>query len=61
MTERHESRAGWVARRQEKKRLKRERTGDSPDKAAERHTPKEGVIGMMLRVGAIEHESRFKK
>ena len=31
--------AGVVARRREKRRLKRERTGDSPQKAAEREKP----------------------
>ena len=30
------SKDGWLARRREQKRLKRERTGDSPQKAAER-------------------------
>ena len=31
--------AGFVERRREKRRLKRERTGDSPQKAAERKKP----------------------
>ena len=61
MSEQRESKAGWVARRQEQKRLKRERTGDSPEKAAQHHTPKQGVIGTMLRLGGVERESRFKK
>ena len=52
---------GWVARRREQKRLKRERTGDSPEKAAQQHTPREGVIGTLLRLGGVERESRFKK
>ena len=30
--------AGWLARRREKRRLKRERTGDSPERVAERKT-----------------------
>jgi hypothetical protein len=30
--------AGWLARRREKQRLKRERTGDSAEKLEQRHT-----------------------
>ena len=30
---------GWLARRREQKRLKRERTGDSPEKLTERKAP----------------------
>jgi hypothetical protein len=30
---------GWLARRREKQRLKRERTGDSPQKQTERKKP----------------------
>ena len=41
--------------------MKRARTGDSPEKEAERHTPPEGVIDKMLRIGAVKRESRFKK
>jgi hypothetical protein len=40
--------------------MKRARTGDSPEKA-QRHTPPEGVIDKMLRIGGVERESRFKK
>jgi hypothetical protein len=35
MGERKESKAGWGERRREKKRLKQERTGDSPEKRAQ--------------------------
>jgi hypothetical protein len=31
--------AGWLARRREKRRRKRERTGDTPQKHAERKKP----------------------
>jgi hypothetical protein len=31
--------SNWVARRRERRRLKRERTGDSPEKLAERSRP----------------------
>jgi hypothetical protein len=40
--------------------LKRERMGDSPEKLAERHEPKGGVIDRMLRLGGVERENRFK-
>jgi hypothetical protein len=32
---------GWLARRREQKRLKRERTGDSPQRTAERREPED--------------------
>jgi hypothetical protein len=48
-------------RLRERKRLRRERTGDSPEKLAERHTPTGGVVGKMLKLGGVERESRFKK
>lgn len=55
-----DQKAGWAERRRERKRLKRERMGDSPDKLAERHTPKGGVVDKMLQLGGVERESRFK-
>lgn len=43
---------GWLAKQREKKRLKRERTGDSPQKAAERKKPSDpDVTGAMARTG----------
>ena len=36
MAEQKESKPGWAARRRERKRLKLERSGDSPQKRAER-------------------------
>jgi hypothetical protein len=36
MGEQKESKPGWIERRREKKRLKLERTGDSPEKQGER-------------------------
>jgi hypothetical protein len=56
-----EQKQGWAERRREQKRLKRERTVDSPEKAAERHTPSGGVVDKMLKLGGVERESRFKK
>jgi hypothetical protein len=61
VAERRDSRPGWLDRRRERKRLKRESTGDSPEKSAERHTPPEGVVDRMLRIGGVDRESRFKK
>jgi hypothetical protein len=51
----------WLERWRERQRLKRERTGNSPEKLAERHEPKGGVIDKMLKLGGVERESRFKK
>jgi hypothetical protein len=56
-----EQKEGWAERRRERKRLKRERMGDSPEKLAERHEPKGGVVDKMLKLGGVERESRFKK
>jgi hypothetical protein len=37
--------AGWLARRREKQRLKRQRTGDTPQKLAEgRRTPSDPTV-----------------
>ena len=56
-----EQKEGWAERLREQKRLKRERTGDSPEKTAERHEPKGGAVDKMLKLGGVERESRFKK
>ena len=58
---RMEERFGWLEGRRERKRLKRERTADSPEKLAERHVPAETVVDRMLRLGGIDRESRFKQ
>lgn len=60
MTDRNEAKLGWAERRRERKRLKRERKGDSPEKVAERHTPAETAADRMVRLGGVERESRFK-
>jgi hypothetical protein len=52
---------GWLASRRERKRLKRERTGNSPEKQAEHHMPKRDAIDMWLKSGGVDRESRFKK
>ncbi len=60
MADRNEAKLGWAERRRERKRLKRERKGDSPEKLAERHTPAETAADRMVRLGGVERESRFK-
>jgi hypothetical protein len=55
-----EGKRSWLERRRERRRLKRERTGDSPEKLAERHTPGETAVNRMLRLGGVDRESRFK-
>jgi hypothetical protein len=56
-----EQKEGWAERMRERKRLRRERKRDSPEKLAERHTPRGGVVDNMLELGGVERESRFKK
>jgi hypothetical protein len=56
-----EQKEGWAERRRERKRRKLERTGDSPEKLAEGHEPKGGVVDKMLNLGGVERGSRFKK
>jgi hypothetical protein len=55
------SKLGWVERRREQRRLKQERTGDSPEKAAEHHGPKGDAVDLMHKLGGVERDSRFKK
>ena len=47
--------AGWRDKRREKKRVKRERTGDSPEKRSEHQKPTHGadddVAGAMWKTG----------
>jgi len=61
MAESQAQRESRLAKLREKRAMKRARTGDSPEKEAQRHTPPEGVIDKMLRIGGVERESRFKK
>ena len=61
MPEQSESKPTWVDRRREQRLQKRERRGDSPEKASQEHTPKGGVVDMMLKLGGVERQSRFKK
>jgi hypothetical protein len=52
---------GWLTRRREEKRLKQERTGDSPEKTEQWHAPDPDVIDKMLRLGGVTRRSRFKR
>jgi hypothetical protein len=56
-----EQKEGWAERLRERKRVRRERKGDSPEKLAERHTPKGDVVDKALKLGGVERESRFKR
>jgi hypothetical protein len=50
-----------LERLRDRRRLKQERTGPSPEKLAERHEPRGHVIDVMLKAGGVERESRFKQ
>ena len=56
-----QSRLGWLERWRERTRLKRRRTGDSPERLEEHHTPKRDATDMWLKSGGVDRESRFKK
>ena len=43
----------------EARRRKREMTGDSPEKTAERHTPKRDWIDRWVWSGGVERKNRF--
>lgn len=60
MADQNEAKLGWMDRMRERKRLKRERMGDSPERLAERHTPRESAVDRMVRLGGVDRESRFK-
>ena len=49
----------FIGRRREARRLRREMTGDSPEKLAEHHEPKRDWIDRMLWSGGIQRRSRF--
>jgi hypothetical protein len=39
----------------------RRSTGDSPETLAEHHAPKGDSVGLMLKLGGVERQSRFKR
>jgi hypothetical protein len=55
------AKAGWLARWRERRRLKRGRTGDSPERLEEHHAPKRDAVDMWLKSGGVDRESRFKR
>jgi hypothetical protein len=57
----HDRKTGWLARRGARRLLEQDRTGDSPEKLAQHHTPKGGVVDLMLKLGGVERKSRFKR
>ena len=57
----NEPRLGYVDRRREAKRPKRERRGDLPEKVATRGGPKGDVIDKWLDLIGVERKSRFRK
>jgi hypothetical protein len=54
-----EAKASWMERQREQRRLKRERTGDSLEKLAERHTPKRDWIDRWVWSCGVERNTRF--
>jgi hypothetical protein len=48
-----------LERWRENRRLKRERTGDSAEKLAERHTPKRDWVDRWVWAGGVERKNRF--
>jgi hypothetical protein len=61
MADEQNARPNWLERRRARKRLKRERTGDSPEKLAHHHAPRGDSVDLMLKAGGVERESAFKR
>ena len=59
MAESGDKKLGPLARRREAKRLKRERTGDSPERLEEHHAPKRdwGDMAAMASPGGQRHST----
>lgn len=60
MTDELNARPSWLERRRERKRLKRERTGDSPEKLEQHHAPPADSMDTALKLFGVERESRFR-
>jgi hypothetical protein len=60
MEKRSEAKTGRMEQRREQRRLQRARTGDSPQKLAERHTPERDWVERWLWSGGIERPNRFR-
>ena len=52
---------GWVDRRREPKRPKREKLGDSPERAAKRGGQRGDIVDKWLSMGGVDRKGRFKK
>ena len=61
MSRHSESKLSWLTRWRERRRLKRERTTDSPERQDEHHTPKRDAVDMWLHSGGVKRRSRFKQ
>ena len=62
MATQKESMPSWIERRREKKRLKQERTGPSPEKEATHHTAKPSATDSMIDAGtAVPRGGRTKR
>jgi hypothetical protein len=46
-----ETKNGWLTRTRERRRRKKAMTGDSPEKLAEHHTPRRGIVDRALYAG----------
>jgi hypothetical protein len=44
----------------ERRRIRQERTGDSPEKRAERHVPKRDLVDRWMWSMGVERHNRFK-
>ena len=60
MTNSSEAKIGRLRQRREQRQLRRQQTGDSPEKCAERHVPKRDWVDRWLWSGGIERPSRFR-
>ena len=49
----------FIGRLREARRVRREMTGDSPEKCAEHHEPKRDWVDRMLWSGGVQRRSRF--
>jgi hypothetical protein len=54
-----DTKQSWIERRREQRRLKREMTGDSPEKRAERHEPKRDWVDRWVWSCGIQRRSSF--
>jgi hypothetical protein len=59
MESHHDTKQSRIERRREQRRLKRERTGDSPEKRAEHHTPKRDWVDRWVWASGIQRRNRF--